>query len=173
LVQRTKSIERLKGKVEIFSSEGAGCRFVMLVPLTLAIVDGIQVRVGTEQYILPAVFIKETCRPSQQDVVKIQDKEELVKVRNTLLPIVRLHHLFGVVPQKTEPWDALIVVAECNGQQKGLMIDDLVGKQEVVIKNLGEKLETVKGLSGAIILGDGRVGSILDVHGIFEISQAA
>jgi two-component system chemotaxis sensor kinase CheA len=168
-----QAFEKLKGKVEIFSTEGAGCRFVMLVPLTLAIVDGIQVRVGEEQYIIPAVFIKETLRPAREDIVKIHNKEEVVRVRNSLLPIVRLHNLFRVVPQKKNPWEALIVVAECNGQQKGLMIDDLIGKQEVVIKNLGETLESVKGLSGATILGDGRVGLILDVHGVFEIATAA
>ncbi len=168
-----QAFEKLKGKVEIFSIEGKGCQFVMLVPLTLAIVDGIRVRVGEEQYIIPAVFIKETLRPSQKDIMKIHDKEEVVRVRNSLLPIVRLHNLFGVAPQKKDPWEALIVVTECNGQQKGLMIDDLIGKQEVVIKNLGETLRAVKGLSGATILGDGRVGLILDVHGIFEIAQAA
>jgi len=165
--------EKLKGKVEIFSTEGAGCRFVMLVPLTLAIVDGVQVKVGEEQYIIPSVFIRETLRPRENDIVKIHDREEVLKVRNTLLPIVRLHDLFRVTPRKHDPWEALIVVTECNGQQKGLMIDDLVGKQEVVIKNLGETLEGVKGLSGATILGDGRVGLILDVHGIFEIAHAA
>jgi two-component system, chemotaxis family, sensor kinase CheA len=168
-----QAFEKLKGKVEIISSEGRGCRFVMLVPLTLAIVDGIHVRVGEEQYIIPAVFIKETLRPAQEDVVKIHNKEEVVRVRNSLIPIVRLHNLFRVVPRKKNPWEALIVVTECNGQQKGLMIDDLIGKQEVVIKNLGETLEAVKGLSGATILGDGRVGLILDVHGIFEIVAAA
>jgi len=168
-----QAFEKLKGKVEIFSTEGAGCRFVMLVPLTLAIVDGVQVKVGEEQYIIPSVFIRETLRPRENDIVKIHDREEVLKVRNTLLPIVRLHDLFGVTPRKHDPWEALIVVTECNGQQKGLMIDDLVGKQEVVIKNLGETLEGVKGLSGATILGDGRVGLILDVHGIFEIAHAA
>ncbi len=168
-----QAFEKLKGKVEIFSTEGAGSRFVMLVPLTLAIVDGIQVKVGEEQYIIPAVFIRETLRPAQEDIVKIRGKEEVVRVRNSLLPIVRLHNLFRVVPQRKNAWEALIVVTECNGQQKGLMIDDLVGKQEVVIKNLGETLEGVKGLSGATILGDGRVGLILDIHGIFEIAQAA
>jgi two-component system, chemotaxis family, sensor kinase CheA len=168
-----QAFEKLKGKVEIFSTVGTGCRFVMLVPLTLAIVDGIQVRVGDEHYIIPAVFIKETLRPAREDIVKVHNKEEVVKVRNSLLPIVRLHNLFRVIPQKKDPWDALIVVAECNGEQKGLMIDDLIGKQEVVIKNLGETLEGVKGLSGATILGDGRVGLILDVHGLFEIAVAA
>jgi two-component system chemotaxis sensor kinase CheA len=168
-----RAFEKLKGKVEIFSTEGRGCRFVMLVPLTLAIVDGIQVRVGEEQYVIPAVFIKETLRPAREDIIMIHNKEEVVRVRNSLLPVVRLHNLFRVVPRKKDPWDALIVVAECNGEQKGLMIDDLIGRQEVVIKNLGEALEGVKGLSGATILGDGRVGLILDVHGVFEIAAAA
>jgi len=168
-----QTFEKLKGKVEIVSTKGLGSRFVMLVPLTLAIVDGVQVRVGAEQYIIPAAFVKEILRPAQEDVVTIHNEGELVKVRSTLLPVVRLHNLFRVVPHKKDPWEALIVVAECNGQQKGLMIDGLIGKREVVIKSLGRAFEGSRGLSGATILGDGRVGLILDIHGIFEISQAA
>jgi two-component system chemotaxis sensor kinase CheA len=166
-----KTIEQLKGKVEIFSVDGKGCRFVMRVPLTLAIMDGIIVRIGDERFIIPTVFIKETLRPSPADISTIQKKGDVVKVRNSLLPLVRLHRLLKVVPQKKEPWDALVIVVENDGFQKCLMVDDLLGKQEVVIKNLGEKLKTVRGVAGATIMGDGRVGLILDIHGIFEIDQ--
>jgi two-component system chemotaxis sensor kinase CheA len=164
-----KTIEKLKGKVEIFSTGGKGSRFVMRVPLTLAIMDGIVVQIGEERYIIPTVFIKETLRPSQNDLATVQKQGELIKVRNSFLPLIRLHRPLGARPQKEEPWEALVVVVENEGRQKGLMVDDLVGKQEVVIKNLGEKLKTVKGVAGATIMGDGRVGLILDVHGIFEI----
>ena len=164
-----KTIEKLKGNVEIFSTTGKGCRFVMRVPLTLAILDGIVVQIGEERYIIPTVFIKETLRPSQTDLSTVQNRGELIKVRNTHLPLIRLYRVLGAVPRKDQPWEALVVVVENEGRQKGLMVDDLVGKQEVVIKNLGETLKAVKGVAGATIMGDGRVGLILDVHGIFEI----
>ena len=85
-----KTIEKLKGNVEIFSTTGKGCRFVMRVPLTLAIMDGIVVQIGEERYIIPTVFIKETLRPSQTDLSTVQNRGELIKVRNTHLPLIRL-----------------------------------------------------------------------------------
>ena len=169
VVKRT--IEKLKGIVEIFSTEGKGCRFVMRVPLTLAIMDGIVVRVGEERYVIPTVFIRETLRPDSKDLVTVHKRGEVLKVRDSLLPLVRLYQHLGVTPQAMEPWEALVVVVENEGKQKGLMVDDLIGKQEVVIKNLGEKLKTVRGVAGATIMGDGRVGLILDMHGIFEFAQ--
>jgi two-component system chemotaxis sensor kinase CheA len=167
-----KVIEELKGKVEIFSSDGKGCRFVIRVPLTLAIMDGIVVRIGQERYIIPTIYIKETLRPKADDLATVQSRGELLKVWNTLYPLIRLYHLLGVIPQQKDPWDGLVIIAECEGKRKCLMVDDLIGKQEVVMKNLGEKLKAIKGVSGATILGDGRVGLILDIPGIFEIDQA-
>jgi len=166
-----RAIERLKGKVEVFSEEGKGCRFAIRVPLTLAIMDGIIVRIGPERYIIPTVSIKETFRPQPADVATVQARGEVVKVRNMLLPLIRLYELLGVAPQRREPWEALVVVVENEGYQRCLMVDDLVGKQEVVIKNLGEKFKEVKGLAGGAIMGDGRVGLILDINGIFELHQ--
>jgi two-component system chemotaxis sensor kinase CheA len=166
-----KAIEKLKGMVEIFSVDGKGCRFVMRVPLTLAIMDGIVIQIGEERYIIPMVFIKETLRPDHKDLTTVKNKGELIKVRESLLPLVRLHQLLRVTPRKRDPWEALVVVVENEGHRKGLMVDDLIGKQEVVIKNLGERLKAVKGVAGATIMGDGRVGLILDVHGLFEINN--
>jgi len=165
-----KAIEKLKGKVEIFSVDGKGSRFVMRVPLTLAIMDGIIVQVGEARYIIPTVYIKETLRPTSDHVSTVQQKGELIKVRDRLLPLIRLYQILGVAPRKEHPWETLVIVVENEGAQKCLMVDDLIGKQEVVIKNLG-KLKEVKGVAGATIMGDGRVGLILDVHGIFEIDQ--
>lgn len=166
-----KTIEKLKGNVEIISKEGRGSRFMLRVPLTLAIMDGIIVRTGEERYIIPTVFIKETVRPRREDIFTVQKRGELIKVRDNLLPLIRLHRLFGIVPRKEEPWETLVVVVENEGYQKGIMVDDLVGKQEVVIKNLGERLKDVRGVAGATVMGDGRVGLILDIHGIFQIDQ--
>jgi len=168
-----KAIEKLRGKVEIFSCEGKGARFIMRVPLTLAIMDGIIVRVGKERYIIPTVFIKETLKPRREDVFSIHQKGDLIKVRENFLPLIRLHQLLGVATERQTPWETLVIVVENDGVQKCLMVDDLVGKQEVVIKNLGERLKDVKGVAGATIMGDGRAGLILDIHGIFQIAQAS
>ena len=166
-----KAIAGLKGMVEIFSVAGKGCRFVMRVPITLAIMDGIVIQIGDERYIIPTVFIKETIRPSRNDLTTVHNKGEVIKVRDSLLPLVRLPQLLGAIPRKKDPWEALVVVVENEGHRKGLMVDDLIGKQEVVIKNLGEGLKTVKGVAGATIMGDGRVGLILDIHGLFELDS--
>jgi two-component system chemotaxis sensor kinase CheA len=168
-----KAIEELRGKVEIFSSNGKGCQFAIRIPLTLAIMDGIIVRIGQERFIIPTIYIKETFRPTSDDLATVQQRGEMLKVWGTLVPLTRLYHLLGVVPQKKEPWQGLVIVAESEGKKRCLMVDDLIGKQEVVMKNLGEKLKAIKGVSGATILGDGRVGLILDIPGIFEIDQAA
>ncbi|MGC8809769.1 MAG: chemotaxis protein CheA [bacterium] len=162
-----KAIEKLKGKVEIFSEEGKGCLFVMRIPLTLAIMDGIIVRSGEERFIIPTEFVKEAIRPRPDEVFTMHKKGEMVKVRDRILPLVRLHQFVNVNPEKNKPWESLIIVLEGNGHQNGLMVDDLLGKQEVVIKNMGEKLKDVKGVAGATIMGDGRVGLILDVQEIF------
>jgi two-component system chemotaxis sensor kinase CheA len=164
-----KVIEKLRGKIEIFSTEGKGCRFVIRVPLTMAIMDGILVRIGKERFIIPTVTIKETLRPSPEDVFTVGKKEEMVKVRNSLLPLVRLNTLLNLNSLNKSPWEGLVVVVENDGIQKGLLVDDLLGKQEVVIKNLGEKLKSIKGVAGGAILGDGQISLILDVNGIFEI----
>ncbi len=163
-----RAIEQLKGRVEIFSTSGKGCRFVIRVPLTLAIMDGIVVRIGEDRYVMPTIFIKETLRPSREDLFTVQERGELLKVRNTFLPLVRLYNILGVEAEKKDPWDALVVLVENEGKLKGLLVDDLIGKQEVVIKNLGEELK-IKGVAGATVMGDGRVGLILDIHGILDI----
>ena len=166
-----RAIEKLKGRVEVFSEEGKGCRFSIRVPLTLAIMDGIIVRIGPERYIIPTVSIKETFRPLNSDISTVQTRGEVVNVRNMLLPLIRLYQMLGVVPQRQDPWEALVVVVENEGHQRCLMVDELVGKQEVVIKTLGEKFKKVKGVAGGAIMGDGRVGLILDINGIFELHK--
>lgn len=162
-----KAIEKLKGKVEIFSEEGKGCRFLVRIPLTLAIMDGIVVRSGEERFIIPTEFVKEAIRPTREEIFSVHKKGEMVKVRDKILSLVRLQRLVGISSQKAPPWESLVIVLEANGHQNGLMVDDLLGKQEVVIKNMGEKLKDIKGVAGATIMGDGRVGLILDVQEMF------
>ncbi len=166
-----KAVDRLKGKIDVFSEEGKGTRFVIRIPLTLAIMDGIVVRIGEERFIIPTEFVKEAIRPRREDIFTVHNKGDVIKVRNRLLPLLKPVQLIGISSYKENPWETLVLVIECDGNQNGLIIDDLLGKQEVVIKNMGERLKDVKGIAGATIMGDGRVGLILDVHNIFKMQR--
>ncbi len=165
-----KNIERLRGKVELTTEEGKGTKTIIKLPLTLAIIDGMIVQVGDEKYIVPMLSIEESIRPRKEDVSTVQQRGELINVRGDLLPMVRLHNLYNVKPKKTDPWEALILIVEGEGQRCGILVDDLIGQQQIVIKSLGEQFHNVKGVSGSAILGDGRVGLILDVGGIMSIA---
>lgn len=165
-----KNIERLRGKVELTTEEGKGTKTMIKLPLTLAIIDGMIVQVGDEKYIVPMLSIEESIRPRKEDVSTVQQRGELINVRGNLLPMVRLHNLYNVKPKKTDPWEALILIVEGEGQRCGILVDDLIGQQQIVIKSLGEQFHNVKGVSGSAILGDGRVGLILDVGGIMSIA---
>ncbi|NDY41975.1 chemotaxis protein CheA [Dissulfurirhabdus thermomarina] len=163
-----RAIERLRGKVELRSTPGRGCAIAIRLPLTLAIIDGIVVCVGSERYIIPTIAIKQTLRPRRADYHTVQGRGEMIKVRGELIPLIRLYELFGVEPRQTDPCEALVVVVENEGQQRCLLVEGLLGKQEVVIKSLGKYLQQIRGVAGGTILGDGRVGLILDIAGIIE-----
>ena len=166
-----KSIEALRGKVDFSSRPGQGSTFTIRLPLTLAIIDGMIVRVGDNRYILPTISINQSFRPKPEDYFTVKNQGEMIKVRDNLLPLVRLDRLVNVDGAVTEPADALVVVVENEGQRRCLLVDEVLGKQEVVIKSLGERLKYVRTLAGGTILGDGRVGLILDVNGLFEADQ--
>jgi len=165
-----KNVERLRGKVEISTVEGKGTKISIKLPLTLAIIDGMIVQVGTEKYIVPMLSIEESIRPKKDDISTVLHRGELINVRGNLLPMVRLHNLYNVKPKKTNPWEALILIVEGEGHRCGLLVDDLLGQQQIVIKSLGEQFRNIKGISGGAILGDGHIGLILDVGGIINLA---
>jgi len=169
VVQRT--IDELRGKVEISSELGKGTTFIIALPLTLAIIDGMVVEVGVERFILPTISVAESLRPSEKDYSTVQGRGEMIMIRGSLLPLIRLHDIVGVDPAQRNPWEALLVVVEHHGQKRCLLVDRLVGRQEVVIKSLGESLKGVKVVAGGAIMGDGRVGLILDVEGVFRAHE--
>ncbi len=166
-----KGVEKMRGKVEVFSEPGEGSQFIIRLPLTLAIIDGIIVRVGSDRYIIPTTAIQESLRPTEEQYKTVQGKGEALLIRNTLIPIIRLADLFGVADSNSNIFEGIVVVIEAEGKQRAILVDELLGKQEVVIKNLGG-LQEIKGVAGGTILGDGRVGLILDLAGLVSSSAA-
>jgi two-component system chemotaxis sensor kinase CheA len=162
-----KQVEKLRGRIEIRSQAGQGSTFLLKLPLTLAIIDGLVVTSGGHRYIAPLFAVREMFRPAAESMFTVRNRQEMALVRGRLLPVLRLYRRFGLVPRTEDPCQALLMVAETEGQLFCLMVDDLIGKQEVVIKSLGEGLGKVPGIAGGAILGDGRVGLILDMGGLW------
>ncbi|MGQ9687510.1 MAG: chemotaxis protein CheA [Desulfobaccales bacterium] len=168
-----ETVNRLRGKIDIHSRPQKGTRFLLRLPLTLAIIDGMVVQVGKERYILPTVGVQETLRPSPEDYFTVQGQGELIRVRNQLIPLVRLRRLFGDGDGEALPSEALVMVVEHEGERRALLVDDILGKQEIVIKSLGPLFQKLEGLAGGTILGDGRVGLILDLAGLLHLENSA
>jgi two-component system chemotaxis sensor kinase CheA len=158
-----RNIEKLRGKVEIRSVAGQGTTFTIVLPLTLAIIDGMLVGVGDDRYIIPTLSVRESFRPRPGMVSTVHERGEVVSVRGRLTPLLRLGQHLGTPYRAVDPTEGIIVVVESGDAARGLLVDELLGKQEVVIKNLGETFRKQDLLAGAAILGDGRVGLILDV----------
>jgi two-component system, chemotaxis family, sensor kinase CheA len=165
-----RNIERLRGTVEIDSRPGVGTTFTIFLPLTLAIIEGLLVAVGEQQFILPAVNVRESFRPRLGDVTTVQRRGELVDVRGQLLPLLRLGRHLGIETATSDPMQAIVVVVEAGHDRRGLLVDALLGRQEVVIKGLGETFIGHDSFAGAAILGDGRVGLILDTTALVRLS---
>jgi two-component system chemotaxis sensor kinase CheA len=164
-----RNVKELGGSIEVRTETGKGSRFVITLPLTLAIVDGQSVTVGGENYIVPLVSIIESMQLKSSMVNLVADRGEVFRFRDEYLPIVRLHQLFGSTPRALKLTEGLLMVVEGDGRKIGLFVDDLLGQQQVVIKSLETNYRPVDGVSGATILGDGSVALILDIPGIIRI----
>ena len=166
-----RNVKELGGKIELRSERGKGSRFIITLPLTLAIVDGQSVAVGSETYIVPLISIVESMQLKTSNVSRLSGRGEVFSFRGDYLPIIRLHELYGVEPHTRNLQEGLVVVAEGDGRRVGLFVDDLLGQQQVVIKSLEANYGHVEGVSGATILGDGSVALILDVPGIIRAAS--
>jgi two-component system chemotaxis sensor kinase CheA len=166
-----RNIKELGGSIEVSSAAGRGSRFVITLPLTLAIVDGQSVSVGSETYIVPLITIIESLQLKPGGVNRIAGQQEVFWFRDGYVPVVRLHQVFGVRSRASELHEGLIMVVEGDGRRVGLFVDDLLGQQQVVIKSLETNFRRVDGVSGATILGDGAVALILDVPGLIRAAS--
>ena len=163
-----RHVQALRGRIDIQSTAGKGTTFFLRLPLTLAMIDGLVIAVGDQRYVAPVASVKEMFRPLPDMLSTLQGSNEMVLVRDNLLPIVRLHRRFNKNPRTSALTEGTLIVAEADGHLFCLFVDDLIGKQEVVIKSLGPSFKHVVGIAGCAVLGDGKVGLILDMHGLFK-----
>lgn len=161
-----KNIQSLRGKVDISSEPGKGSTFSIRLPLTLAIIEGMVVRAGSERYIIPTLSITRMLRHNKDDVSTVLKRDEMLMVGGDLIPMFHLDQLFDITPNTDRPRGSEIVVVEDEGRNYALAIDEIVGQQQIVIKPLGQMLKNVTGVSGGAIMPDGRVGLILDISGL-------
>lgn len=166
-----RNITAMGGVVEIRSVRGSGTAITISLPLTLAILDGMSIKVGDEIYILPLNFVVESLQPVPGDIKEISGQGSVVRVRGEYLPLISLYQIFAITPRFTNPSQGIIVILETDGQKIGLLIDELIGQQQIVVKNLESNYRKVIGISGATILGDGGVSLILDVSALILSRQ--
>jgi two-component system chemotaxis sensor kinase CheA len=166
-----RNITAMGGVVDIRSAKGFGTTISISLPLTLAILDGMSIKVGEEVYILPLGYVVESLQPEPADVKEISGQGRVIKVRGDYLPLIPLYQMFGITPMFTDPSEGIVVILESDGRKAALFVDDLVGQQQVVVKNLESNYRKVAGISGATILGDGGVSLIVDVAALLRSSR--
>jgi two-component system, chemotaxis family, sensor kinase CheA len=166
-----RNIELLRGRIEIQSTPGQGSIFSIRLPLTLAIIDGMMVGVGEERYIIPTLSIVRSLRPVKEDFSTVQGRGEMYSLDGQMIPTFYLHRLFGAETTKENLEDGLLVVVENDGLFTGLVVDELYGQHQIVIKTLGKLLQGIPGISGSTIMTDGRVALILDIAGLVKLAN--
>ncbi len=159
-----RNVEAMRGRIAIETVLGKGTTFRLLLPLTLAIIDGMLVRCGEERYIIPTLSIIESMQPTRDMLVAFASKGECINVRDEILPLMRLDRLFGISGAIADPTEGLVVILEAMGKKAALLVDQVVSQQKVVIKSMGSGMQHVECVSGAAILSDGTVGLILNAE---------
>ncbi len=166
-----RNVEALRGQVEIRSEKGKGGLFSIRLPLTLAIIDGMVVRVGSERYVLPTLSIVTSLRPNAKNVSTVVQRGEMLTLQEQLIPMLRLGRLFHVLDAEEEMSQCIAVVVEAEGRRAALVVDEIIGQQQIVIKSLGETMQGIPAIAGGAIMGDGRVGLIVDVSGLMRVAK--
>ncbi|MEI8396442.1 MAG: chemotaxis protein CheA [Rhodospirillaceae bacterium] len=169
-----RNITSLGGRIGVYSTPGQGSRFVLSLPLTLAVLDGMVISVGAERFVLPLTNIVESLRPKSSELHGLVNKCDVMMARGEYVRLVYLHQLFGIPGAVVDSTKGLVVLVETeDGGRLGLVVDEVLGQQQVVIKSLESNYRRLDGVAAATILGDGRVALILDVAGLQEMSQHA
>jgi len=166
-----KNIHSLGGRIQVDSFPSKGSTFKVNLPLTLAILDGQLVKVGSETYIIPLITIVESLQTQKELINRVSGDMVLFRLREDNIPVLPIYQLFNINSENENVEDALLVVVEADGQKVGLMVDDLLAQQQVVIKSLADNYKQVSGVSGATILGDGSVALILDIPGVINMAM--
>ncbi len=165
-----KNIENLRCSVSVQSELGKGTKLRIKLPLTLAIIEGMNVQVGSEVLTIPLLSVLELIRPKASEVKSVEGSGEVIEIRGKYLPLVRLHNIFTFDTDKTDPTKALVVIVESTGSKFGILVDEVIGEQQAVIKSLDKNFKKVNGVSGATIMGDGKVSLIVDIHGLEKLA---
>lgn len=167
-----RNVEALQGSISIRSKHGQGCRIIVRLPLTLAILDGLLVRVANSSYVIPLLSVVESIKPNAAQIKRVLGKGEIISLRGEVVPLMRLEQMLNASDHTRSSEDGLLVIVEDQGRKYSLVVDELLGQQQVVIKNLEANFQKVPGVAGATILGDGRVALILDINGLHSLAAA-
>ncbi len=165
------NVQNLRGSVELFSEKGKGTRFTIKLPLTLAIIDGMMVRVGEERFIIPLTAITEFIKAKPGDLHMTEGRGIILHLRKELIPYAGLYQLLKLEPDYSQPTDGILVILKDGQKKMALLVDEIIGQEQVVIKSMKEHMEQVDGVAGATILGDGKVAIILDISTLFRLSR--
>jgi two-component system chemotaxis sensor kinase CheA len=164
-----RNVEALRGRIDIQTSAGRGTTFTIRLPLTLAIVDGLVLSVGAERFVIPTFAVRESLRPLPEQVHTLEGRPRIVCVRDRLIPLLHLGSVFGIAGARADIAESTVIIVEDEDRPVALVVDELLGKYEVVIKSLGDAFGTIRGVAGGAILGDGRIGLILDAAGLLAL----
>jgi two-component system, chemotaxis family, sensor kinase CheA len=167
-----RNIESLRGNIELTSELGKGTTVSMRLPLTLAIIDGMIIEVGPERYIVPTLSVVESLRPKSEDLSKVQGRGDILSIRGQLMPMYHISRIFNIPGAIDNPTESLVIIVEDQERRVALLVDSLIGQHQVVIKNLGEGLGKVQGISGGAIMPDGQVGLILDISELVKLAHS-
>ncbi|MCP4546226.1 MAG: hypothetical protein GY835_07150 [bacterium] len=165
-----RNIEALNGRVDISSTLGQGTQFTIKLPLTMAITDGMLISVGEQRFIIPTLNIEVSMRPEAKDISSVASRGKMISLRGQQLPLYTLYEIFDIEGAVTDPTEGLVMVMDTGDRRYAILVDELLGKLQVVAKSLSDSIGKLEGISGGAILGDGHVGLILDPTGLMLLA---